>query len=76
MSLHVSAEGVHAYTCMLAGSVLHVFYTSRVCLLLQELSRVSAEASQMRMAVEEARAAAEDGRRARAALQVDCRSLG
>ncbi len=44
--------------------------------LLQELSRLSAEANQLRMAVEEARAAAEEGRRGRAALQVGNPLLG
>lgn len=37
---------------------------------LQDLSRLSVEASQLRLAVEEARAAAEEGRKGRAALQV------
>jgi len=37
---------------------------------LQDLSRLSVEAGQLRAAVEEARAAAEDARRGRAALQV------
>lgn len=38
--------------------------------MLQELSRLSVEANQLRMAVEEARTAAEDSRRGRLALQV------
>lgn len=37
---------------------------------LQELSRLSVEAGQLRAAVEEARVAAEEARRGRAALQV------